>query len=185
VSRHRGHIGSALLTSAFAIWLGAVIAAGSKGIGWGSGTAVGLYIAGAVCVFASFWAFEAWTPLGVVRAMSQIRSVPASLARWNPILLRSPVLWRGFPKSRIEGPADWIDSAVYGAEKTADVTFLVRFLVVDGRLDFVADNGTLGGDPDPLKPKTLTITFGDSSSLTFVEGDRVQIDLTGRGAGQS
>ena len=48
-----------------------------------------------------------------------------------------------------------IESAFYNKK---DVTSIVRELVFDNALYFVADNGIFG-DPEPYKPKKLTITY--------------------------
>ena len=74
--------------------------------------------------------------------------------------------------------------AVYGLlddpARQNDVTTIVRGLIRDGRLDFVADNAAMKGDPAPNEVKTLEIEFrlagGESGMVRrFAEGSNVEI----------
>jgi hypothetical protein len=70
--------------------------------------------------------------------------------------------------------------ATYGGSQRADVTDIVRTLVQEGRLAFTADNGSLGGDPDPNVPKDLQIDYRLAGSASvnrrsFDEGSRVEL----------
>ena len=77
---HRGHIGGGLLGVTAACWIGAVLAVAGKSFHWGSPYAIGLLVAGLLCLIGALIAFE----------------VPSAVAHW------SPLEWRGFPSSRSE-----------------------------------------------------------------------------------
>lgn len=166
VHRHRGDIGGAMLVSMVACWIGAITVAAVKGATW---AIISLAVGGAVCLAVALWAFQGWGDIagGLRRAAGWMRLIPARLANASPIILRSPIAWRGLPASRLPAAArtPTIISATYGADgQQADVTEVVAALYRAG-LPFVADNATLVGvdnDPAPGVPKTLEVTVRTS-----------------------
>jgi hypothetical protein len=73
-----------------------------------------------------------------------------------------------------------IISASYGAgRQRRDVTDRVRSMVRDGRLAIRVDNDTLGGDPAPNVPKSLTVTYasgrGGQREVRANEGQRLTV----------
>jgi hypothetical protein len=113
------------------------------------------------------------------RLWTTIKRTPSSVAWLLPLQIR----WRGLPSAR--APALEVRSAVYGQQgrdnpgSGATITDHVRSLARDGHLDFVADNGTLGGDPYEGSPKSLWIEYrvgnGPVQSRTIDEGDSVDL----------
>jgi hypothetical protein len=108
--------------------------------------------------------------------VNYIRGVPAALANW------SPVVWRGFPSSRvgsaIRGVFEVIRATDKSPNKPVDVTKRVKALISNGRLSFRVDNETMGGDPEYGVPKSLVIyyRYGDQKiESTFDEGSRVEL----------
>jgi hypothetical protein len=57
---HRGHLGGALLTLTGACWIGTVSGVAAHAFNWGSPYALGLLIAGFLCLLGSLWAFGFW-----------------------------------------------------------------------------------------------------------------------------
>jgi hypothetical protein len=70
-------------------------------------------------------------------------------------------------------------SATYGAEDVhKDVTSIVASKIVDGRLEFSASSGELGGDPIFGKVKELRLKVlvnGQEQEITYREGERVEL----------
>ncbi len=75
-----------------------------------------------------------------------------------------------------------IEKAVYrsmGSKEGRDVTAAVRQLIQPAGLDFRVENDLLGGDPAPMKPKELFLSYkigsGKSRTLTVREKGQVMI----------
>jgi alpha-L-rhamnosidase len=65
----------------------------------------------------------------------------------------------------------------------SNVTAIVKALETNNQLNFVANNATMGGDPDYGVVKALQITFqlgGTNQTLTFAENSTVQIEAGGQ-----
>jgi hypothetical protein len=67
--------------------------------------------------------------------------------------------------------------ATYGdGNRDIDSTEVLNRLIVDGQLDFVADNATIGNDPAPGAGKILRLTYsvrGEEFNSSFAEGTHV------------
>jgi hypothetical protein len=110
---------------------------------------------------------------GLVWTWQRLRTVTRAAARRSPVVLHSPVEWRGRPnRPRRHSPIDDgttridITYAAYepegaGLGQGVDVTERVRDLVRGGATAFLADNASIMGavenDPFPGRPKRLHI----------------------------
>jgi hypothetical protein len=180
--KHRGDIGGALLVSAVACVIAAIPLAASHDPTWAW---IALAAVGATCLGLALTAFEGWTDLaGATRRVAAwARSIPGRVADWNPIVLRNPIVWRGFGRR----PNARVRHATYGAhpQQQVVITARIRELAQSGE-PFTADNETLVGgvehDPAPGVKKTLEISYQRRSRLrwgttvlTFTEGDLVNL----------
>lgn len=113
-------------------------------------------------------------------------------ASYGPILYGDLLLGSGYD-ARLEMPgwdtthfndSMWSPVATGLTLGYSDVTAIVRELVVNNQLNFVANNTTMGGDPAVNVAKTLQITFqdggGTNQTLSFPENATVQIDGGGQ-----
>ena len=118
-----------------------------------------------------------------IRKRRVVTAIQDVLRRVDAIGLGIGPLGTSFRLRSMSLPLDVV-YAVYGLlddpARQNDVTTIVRGLIRDGRLDFVADNAAMKGDPAPNEVKTLEIEFrlagGDSSMVRrFAEGSNVEI----------
>lgn len=102
---YRGDLGGALLAVGGACWISAVLAVAGKSLSWTSAYAIGLVLAGLVCLIGATAAFGiltgVLTPIRV--AMRLIHRAVRAVSNAIPVVVRSPIVWRGLPRSRVAG----------------------------------------------------------------------------------
>jgi hypothetical protein len=103
MERYRGDLGGALVAVGGACWIGAVLAVAGRTLSWTSAYAIGLVAAGFVCLVGAIGAFGMLTAiLRPIRfATRGTQHAVGTVCNAIPVVLRSPIVWRGRPRSRV------------------------------------------------------------------------------------